>query len=127
VSALGDAEYMTITDALRSAQPGARIEVRPGLYPESLVIETPVQIIGVGSRTAVVIAATDGPCLRLNTAEALVQGLVLRARSEQTKGIHPAVDIGQGRLTPEECHVAADGGACLGVHGAGAEGIVRRG
>jgi hypothetical protein len=41
VCAAGQGHYRTITEALRHAQPGAVIRVRPGLYREGLVTPTP--------------------------------------------------------------------------------------
>jgi F-box protein 11 len=39
VARVGPAHYRTIGDAIRAAQPGAEILVRPGLYRESLVLD----------------------------------------------------------------------------------------
>src|SRR5262249_43761012 len=55
VCATGNGHHRTITEALRSAQPGAVVRVRPGLYRESLVLDREVRVVGDGPASEVVV------------------------------------------------------------------------
>ena len=57
VDALYRGNYPTLTDGLHAAKPGTRILVRPGLYNEGVGIDKPVEIIGDGDLSEVVIEA----------------------------------------------------------------------
>ena len=46
VDPLHRGDYTTITEAIKAANPGDRILIRPGLYLEGLVIDKPLEIIG---------------------------------------------------------------------------------
>ena len=50
----GESRFTTLTEALKEAPPGTRISVHPGRYHERLVLEKPVEIVGVGRRQEVV-------------------------------------------------------------------------
>lgn len=110
--------------ALQSASPGARIRVRPGLYPESLRLTQPVEIIGDGPVAAIVIEAREGSCLELHATEATVRGLTLRSRA--TAGQEHAVWVPQGRLILEDCDVNSDSYSNIQVIGTGTELLMRR-
>jgi TIR domain len=57
VDALHRGDHTTLTDALKAAEPGDRILMRPGLYREGVGIDKPVEIIGDGEPDEVVIEA----------------------------------------------------------------------
>lgn len=113
--------YQTITDAVQAASPGDVILVRPGDYVEDLVIEKPVEIIGVGvmardktvrlrarRSTAIVYQAKTGHG-RLATIE--IEGGGARTSA--------ALDVLAGRLTVRGCKVTGRGKltACVRVRG----------
>ncbi|NJP04860.1 MAG: protein kinase [Chloroflexaceae bacterium] len=56
--------YRTIGEAIREARPGARILVRPGRYVEALLIDRPLEMIGDGIATDIVIESFEAPCIR---------------------------------------------------------------
>ncbi len=120
--------YGSIGAALRDALPGARIEARPGLYRESLVIDKRVEIVGVGKVEDIIVEATDANCLVMRADEAVVRGLTLcgRGGSGSAGGGYYAVDIPQGRLELEGCVITSDALACVAIHGETADPVLRR-
>jgi predicted Ser/Thr protein kinase len=110
----GDAT--TIAEALARARDGATILVRPGLYPESLVVERPVDIVGIAENGQLaVIQPGDGHCIRVTSASRL-SGLVLRGpeRSEGAAAL-PCLDIAAGRVSVENSEIAASSGPAVMV------------
>ncbi len=85
VSQAGDAEFKTITEAIKAAKPGAQIKVRPGVYRESLVLDRRVEITGDGPADQIVIEGVGAPALNMQTEYALVRGLTLRNRNNDSK------------------------------------------
>jgi pectin methylesterase-like acyl-CoA thioesterase len=59
VDQLHRGDHTTITDAIKAAKPGDRILVRPGLYKEGLVMDKPVEIMGDGDMSEVIIEDND--------------------------------------------------------------------
>jgi predicted Zn finger-like uncharacterized protein len=116
VSADGRGECRTIGEAIKKATAGARIVVHPGSYPESLVIDKPLQIVGKGERNEIIIEPLESFCLKMQTDKAWVQGLTLRSKAG---GSWYAVDIAQGVLVLQDCEVSSAALACVGIHGAG--------
>ncbi len=80
VSARGEADFASIGAALRAAPLDARIEVQPGHYAESLLIERPVELIAAGPADQVIIEAINAPCIVMRAETALVRGFTLRAK-----------------------------------------------
>ena len=113
--------HTTITEAIKAANPGDRILVRPGLYKEGLVMDKPVEIIGDGDMSEVIIEAT-GNTLLFNTTMGRVSNLTMR---QTGGGEYFGVDIAQGRLELEGCDITSEGHACIGIHG-GADPRLRR-
>ena len=122
VDALHRGDFSTITAAIKAAQPGDRILVRPGLYREGLVIDKTLEIIGDGKRDDVVIEAKGKHVVLFQTTMGRVANLTLR---QMDGGDWDAVDITQGRLDLEDCDVTSKSRTCVAVHG-GADPRVRR-
>lgn len=116
VSKGSDGQCATIEEAIRNARPGTRILVKPGLYREPLILDKNVDIIGEGSRSEIKIECTDGNCVRMQAAKALVRGVTIRAVGRGTKERF-AVAIPGGELKLEDCDVSSDSLACIGIHG----------
>ena len=100
--------------------------VYPGLYAEALVIDKPVEIVGVGPVEDIVVEAADAPCLTMATDTAAVRGLTLRGRAGRSNNECVAVDIPHGRLALEDCRITSDSLACVAIHGATAAPAIRR-
>ncbi len=124
VSARGGAQYKTIAAAIRHAQPGMRIEVQPGVYAERLLIDRPVEIVGLGHD--VIIQTTTGSCLTMATTTATIRGVTLRGQAAIKKKQASTVDVSQGQLILEECDITSDSLECVSVHGQGASLIIQR-
>jgi parallel beta-helix repeat protein len=122
----GTGQFTSIREAIKHATPGARIEVRPGLYREALVIDKPLQLIGTGPADQVIVESDDNTCLKMHTLHATVQGLVLRGGSQVGKTRHHVVDIPKGRLVLEDCRILSGALSCVAVHGASAHPVLRR-
>jgi len=113
-------DHTTITEAIEAANPGDRILVRPGLYPEGLVITKPgLEIIGDGNLDDVVVQAEGKSALFFRTTMGRVVNLTLRQMSSNCL----SVDIGQGRLELEGCDISR--GVCVLIH-SGADPRLRR-
>jgi parallel beta-helix repeat protein len=107
-------DHPTITKAIRAANPGDRILVRPGLYQEGLVIDKPLEIIGQGDLGEIVIQAEGKNVLLFKTSMDRVVNLTLR---QLGGGDWYGVEIAQGRLELEGCDITSKGFTCVAIHG----------
>jgi parallel beta-helix repeat protein len=118
-------EYPSISAAISAAKPGSRILVRPGRYQESLIINKQLEISGEGLATRIIIESINSSCLQMQTDKAIVRGLTLRTRTNLEEEKYYAVDISQGSLILEDCDITSDSSACVSVHGASTNPIIR--
>jgi parallel beta-helix repeat protein len=122
VDALHRGDHATLTDALKSADPGDRILIRPGLYREGVVIDKPVEIIGDGELGEVVIEANGRNTIVFQANVARITNLTLR---QTGGGVWDCVDIAQGRLDLEGCDITGQSRVCVAIHD-GADPRLRR-
>ncbi len=125
VARFGEADHRTISDAIKAASPHTRIRVRPGTYPEGIVIDKPIEIVGDGPPAEIIIESENADALVMNADEAIVRGLTLRCRAGARGQKKFGVDIPKGRLILEYCDITSDSLACIGVHGSDAKPVVR--
>lgn len=123
VDPLHRGDFLTITAAIQAARPGDRILIRPGLYPESVVLDKPLEIIGQGAVEEIVVQAQEARVLTFRTNIGRVTNLTLRQLDGERNWF--GVDIAQGRLELEECDITSRSGACIGIHD-GADPRLRR-
>ena len=123
VDAMHRGHYSTLTEALKAARPGTRILVRPGLYHESVIIDKPVEIIGDGNQSDIVIEAIEKSVILFQCSMGRIANLTLRQMGGE--GSWFCVDIAQGRLDLEDCDITAQGFACVAIHN-GADPRLRR-
>jgi len=122
VDAFHRGDHPTLTDALKAADPGDRILIRPGLYREGVVVDKPVEIIGDGEPGEVVIEANGSDTILFQANIARITNLTLR----QTGGEEwYCVNIAQGRLDLEGCDITSQSLACVAIHD-GADPRLRR-
>jgi F-box protein 11 len=109
VSAKGDTEFTTISDALSVALPGEEIRVLPGVYRESMRLEQPVAIIGEGRRTEIVIDSPGAPCI---TAElgGFVCGVSMRVTEPAVRRSmfdrYASIRVIGGEFDVRDCEIA---------------------
>ena len=121
VDAMNRGDYSNLTGALKAANPGDRILVRPGLYREGIVIDKPVEIIGDGRLDEVVVEASGSDVVLFQASMGRIANLTLR----QVGSAWSCIDIAQGRLDVEGCDISSRGLACVAIH-SGADPRLRR-
>lgn len=96
VDAAGGGDTATLGEAISRAPDGATISVRPGVYPESLVIERPVHLQAVpeAASGAVVISPAGGRCLLLDAPAGTLRGLSF----EGGDGDSPCLEVNSGAM-----------------------------
>jgi tRNA A-37 threonylcarbamoyl transferase component Bud32 len=112
----GQGQCMSLRVALRQASDGMQIQVLPGVYRESLVVDKEVIITGQGERGAVIIESPKGLCLALNAPQLRLENLTLRGQASE-----PVLEVAQGRLHLHDCDLEAEGGAGVLLRGIGLE------
>ena len=115
-------DFATIKEAITWVEPGTRILVQPGLYEEGLVIDKPLEIIGNGEPGEIVIQVAGMNVMQFQTTMGRVVNMTLR---QMGGGKWFCVDIAQGRLELEDCHITSQSLACVAIHG-GADPRLRR-
>ena len=129
----GQGDFASIGDAIQSIRHTTkdirtRIEVRSGHYvePESLVIDKPIDIVGVGSRINVSVEAIGGPCVVMAMdGDASLVGLSLRGRISNGN-VYPTIDIRAGTLLVSDCNITAQSLACIAIHGQSTNPTIQR-
>jgi ribosomal protein L40E len=117
VSAMGRGNYRTISEAMNAAKDGAKILVKEGIYQEALVINKPVEIIGDGKTSDIILEYSDGNCILMQTDYAKVKGLTICGQADLKGKKFFAIDIPQGCLVLEDCDITSNSLACIGIHG----------
>jgi parallel beta-helix repeat protein len=123
VDPVGRGDFATITEAVAAAKPGDRILVRPGRYLEGVVIDKPIELLGDGRASDVVVEAEGRDAVLFKTTMGRVANMTLRQTGRG--GEHYGVAIAQGRLDLEDCDISSEALACVAIHG-GAEARLRR-
>ena len=131
VCAGGRGDFTSLAQALRAAPAWSRIEVLPGVYPEPLVVDRPVEVVAAGRRGEVVAAGG----VRLAAEYALFRGFAVAVGPVGTlsgdvpsdAGPHTlfGVDVPCGELVLEECDVSGAELACVAVRGRAASATLR--
>ncbi|MCH7746339.1 MAG: TIR domain-containing protein, partial [Chloroflexi bacterium] len=71
-------DHVTISEAIKAANPGDRILVRPGFYQEGLVIDKPLEIIGDGNIDEIVVQVQKVNAILFRTTLGRFANLTLR-------------------------------------------------
>jgi parallel beta-helix repeat protein len=122
VDANGHGDFTTLKAAIRAAEPGDRISVRPGRYEERLVVEEPLEIFGDGPLSNIEIRAHGTHVLVFEARQGRVSNLTLR----QVGGndCH-GVEIRRGQLQLDGCDINSQSAACVAILD-GAESLLRK-
>ena len=112
-------DFTTVAAAIRAAQPGDRILVRPGLYEGSLVLDRALEIRGDGPAADIEIRAYGVQALLFEAEDqdAQVASLTLRQMGGPGAREQHAVDVTQGRLELNGCDISGKSSTCVAVLG----------
>lgn len=105
--------YRTIAEALADVDSGGEIEIRPGFYNESLVIDKPVVLTGAASRSQVVIQSIAGPCVTIEGGTLTAKRVTLRGQGTPGQHQFNTIDLIIGSLQLTECEVSAATFCCV--------------
>lgn len=126
VSRLGGGDYTSIGEAVRKVPVGGRILVRGGVYPESVVLNRPVEIAPEGFDQAVIVESSAGPALLMLAEEAVVRNLTFRAAPAAGEKVAYTVDVPGGKLVLEGCEIGGGSKGGLWAHGEKAAPYLRK-
>jgi len=112
-----NATCLSLRVALRQAAAGANIQVMPGVYRESIVLEKDVTIVGEGNPSTIVIESSGPPTVRVKGGRPSLTGLTIKSGEGQ---IDSLVDVVDGHLMLTGCQLAALGNRAAQVE-SGAE------
>jgi hypothetical protein len=101
----GNGQFRTISEAIAAAAPDSTIIIRSGEYEEDVTIDKPLELIGYGSTSDVVISADEDYCIALNASRATLRNLTIR-------GGLTGIQVEGGELTVADCNV---GDAIYGI------------
>ncbi|MDD1716444.1 MAG: right-handed parallel beta-helix repeat-containing protein [Methanolinea sp.] len=126
VAADGSGHTVTIGEAVGKAPPHTSIFIRPGRYRESLILTAPLQLIGEGRPSEVVIEGVEGPCLTLRAPSCLVHGLTLEYKtSTEADADSAALTFLRGEAVVEDCTLISAGTGIL-IRGGRVDPVIRR-
>ena len=112
VDPMGRGDFITISDAIRGADTGDRVLVRPGVYEEPLVMDRPLEIIGDGNTGAVVVQCKGANTILFKAGMGRVANLTLRQLGD---GDWFCVKAVHGKLFLENCDIVSESLACVGI------------
>jgi parallel beta-helix repeat protein len=115
VSPNGGPGHRSITEALRIAQTGSVISIRPGEYAENLVITKAVTMVAERGPGTVVISPATGCVLLLAAESVTVKDMTVRASDPQAA----AIDVPTGRLRLDQCEIVGAAYAAVQSRGTG--------
>ena len=78
VAADGGGDYRTIADAIYASPPDTTIEIAPGTYNEALVVDKPLQFVGVGDRAQIIISTDAGSPFLWTAASGRIENLTVQ-------------------------------------------------
>jgi hypothetical protein len=124
VSARSDGDYRTLGEAIEAASANTRIMVRPGRYNETVVLKKPLQLVGDGPRSAIILAGTDKPALIVQAPNCFLRNLSFKAFIVKDADF-AAVAVRRGSGTFDNCEIGAQSRSGMRVS-SGATAIVRQ-
>ncbi|MFJ2095312.1 right-handed parallel beta-helix repeat-containing protein [Streptomyces sp. NPDC087901] len=107
--------FHTIGEALAQARTGAVIRVKPGRYPENLIIRNRVTIVADGERGSVEICPRREGTITLLADAVMLTNLVLRGHDKEI----PVVDVPMGQVALDGCTVTGSGWTAVVMRGSG--------
>jgi parallel beta-helix repeat protein len=122
VDPLGQADFLSIKEALHAAPAGAQLNIRPGNYSEELLVDKPVTITGLGEVPEdVKIVGENRHTIQWTAAFGSLRNISLLQTADSS---WYCVDIVRGRLDMAHCDIMSSALACIAIH-EGADPIIR--
>ncbi|MFD3450010.1 right-handed parallel beta-helix repeat-containing protein [Microbacteriaceae bacterium 4G12] len=118
-------KYKTINQAIQIAKPGTKIIVEPGTYNESLIFNKDIEIIGEGPVEKIILCSTNSTTVFMNTDYARLSGLTIRCEGLEEDNQSYSVDIPQGTLLLQDCHISSMG-SCIHIRNANTNPTIQR-
>ena len=97
-------------EKISQAKPGDRILLPRGFYDETLIIDQPVELVGEGKRSDVVIQCANSSVVTVTGAGARLTNLTIRQQGGQ--GWH-AVDVEGGEVIIDNCEISSESSDCV--------------
>ncbi|WP_306591566.1 protein kinase [Geothrix sp. 21YS21S-4] len=119
VGKAGQGQCLSLKVALRQVPPGGEIQILPGVYRESVVVDKAVTLASLGGPGEVVLEGHGGPAVRIQAPDVVLKGLTLRAPEGEA-----AVRLTGGTSALEHC-VLEGGGAGVEMEGPGTSAVFR--
>ena len=113
----GRGDHTTIGAAIKAAEPGSRILVKPGTYEENLVLDKVLELIGDGSADDIGVSVTSGNTIKVTAPLGRVKNI--RFLRNEGGGTHVAALITSGRFGFADCIFTSKSASCVEVIGAG--------
>lgn len=109
VSKKAFSRYKTITDAIKSAVPGTKIIVEPGIYHENIIINKEIELVGNGLVNEIIVYSKNKSTILMQTECATVSGLTIQQRgTSAVNESHYAIDLPVGSLTIDNCDISSE-------------------
>ncbi len=105
--------YPTIQSAINAASPGDTILVSAGTYPEQLVIQKSLHLVGASRDSTVIDGQGMGTVVWINSSSVEVRGFTIRHSDQFGRGVH--VDKANG------VNITLNNVASMGTSGAGVD------
>ncbi len=112
----GTGQFLSLRVALRNAGAGSVIQVSPGVYRETLLIDKDITLVAKGSRGETILESPGDCPLVLQSGHARFEGLTLRVEPASTAS---AVSILGGSPSFENCLFEGGAEAAVRVDGEG--------
>ena len=113
VSAKGDGDFQTVAQAVAQAKPGMRIRIKPGVYAEAITLDKPVELVGDGPVSDIVLESQDADALWIKSDGVKVHNLTLRTKAADKKAPVYALHITKGRPLVENCEMTSQSEFCV--------------
>ena len=81
----GKGDFHTIKAAVAAAKPGTRIEIRPGRYRGGVIIDKPLDLIGVGNRAGILWETSREHLILWRAASGKIENMTLQQTSVASK------------------------------------------
>lgn len=116
VSSDGSADFQTIAQAVASAKAGDRIEIMAGNYNGGIVVDKPLEIVGVADRTDILWEADDATVIEWRAATGLISNLKLVQTHDDSTRLHAIAFVG-GSARLENSDLSSQSDAVVLVKG----------